>query len=183
MVGRSTPSALSLLSLLWFEFCADAYTCCAIPIHASSSSIHVVAFDQQAHVLCATTVLDQDLKFSLLVAPCASPATIKFEIQVDGCPWDYSISAGDDGSVDIPGLSFGIGPLTAGAVLDYTLSGNAEALEIKLGIDACAQVFGVKECGSDITSELPLNILDEKINFGACAALARPRPHLAFLRV
>ena len=68
--------------------------------------------DDGAHVLCATTVLDQDLKFSLLVAPCESPATIKFEISVDGEPWDYSVTAGDTGSVDIPGLSFGIGCVT-----------------------------------------------------------------------
>lgn len=133
-------------------------------------------------MICDTTVLDVDLEFSLLIAPCAQPeATIKFEIQVDGCPWDYSITAGMDGSVDIPGLSFDIGIVSAGAVLDYSLDGNAEALEIKLGLDACGSVFGVKECGSDLSSDFPINILDEKINFGACAAGAAP-PKFAFVR-
>jgi len=103
---------------------------------------------------------------------------MKFEISVDGTPWSYLVSAGQTGSVPIPGLSFGVAGVSLGAELDYTLSGNADALSIDLGIDACGSVFGYKKCGSYFTSELPLDILDEKIHFGAC--IAESAPLLAF---
>ena len=134
--------------------------------------------DDGAQLLCSTTLLRQDLAFSLRVAPCDSPAQVKFDISIDGQPWSYTVTAGQTGSVDIPGLSFGVAGVSAGAVLDYALGGNAEALKIDLGIDACASAFGFKTCGSSLTSELPLEILDEKIHFGAC--FAEREPLLAF---
>ena len=53
---------------------------------------------------------------------------------------------------------------SAGAVLDYTLTLHSKSgdrlLEIVLGVDACAHIGPVQECGGDLTSLLPLDFLD-----------------------
>ena len=56
------------------------------------------------------------------------------------------------------------------AVLDYELDGNGNALEIKLGLDACGSVLGVSRCLSyELPADFPINILDATIKFGECA--------------
>ncbi len=49
--------------------------------------------------------------------------------------------------------------------LAVDLSGNAEQIEVQLGLDACASVFGYQKCGSDLTSSLPYYVLDEQYDF------------------
>jgi len=100
------------------------------------------------------------------IDPCGATPEVKLSFAFDGCEWDYTLESGQQNQVDIPGLSFGIGPVSAGAVLDYSLtlskSGSDENFGISLGLDACASVpiFG-KECGHDLTSELPFWVIND----------------------
>ncbi len=53
-----------------------------------------------------------------------------------------------------------------------TIDGNADNLEIKAGLDACVDLPVVgEECGADLTSELPLYILD--VSPGALVSLLK----------
>jgi len=127
--------------------------------------------DDGAKVDCLTDIFGNPLKFSVTIAPCASPdATLDFEVDVNGTPWDYTIKAGSSGTEPIPGLTFSIGVASAAAVLDYSLDGNADHLEVDLGIDACVDVpFLGKKCGADVSSELPIPVINHTFSFGACA--------------
>ena len=73
-------------------------------------------------------------------------------------------------SIDIPGLSVKIPYINvnAGIVLDVSVGGNAESLSLKVGIDACAQLPVVgKQCGSKLTSDLPIWLIKETYAFGS----------------
>ena len=79
-------------------------------------------------------------------------------------------SPGEDKDIDIPGLSVTIPYINvnAGIVLDVSVGGNAESLSLKVGIDACAQLPVVgKQCGSKLTSDLPIWLIKETYAFGS----------------
>jgi len=82
-----------------------------------------------------------------------------------------SIASGDTGSEPIPGLDWNFLAVEFGAVLDYSLDGNADRLDIKLSLDACGTVLGISRCMSyELPADFPIEILDATINFGECAS-------------
>lgn len=106
------------------------------------------------------------------IAPCASRAYVDLSVHDSkfGVKYDIGkVAAGTDEDFDIPGLSIDIPgvPVSAGVVVDVKVDGNIDNLELQVGVDACAQipVWG-KECGSDLTSVLPVWLLDTTFNFG-----------------
>lgn len=101
--------------------------------------------------------------------PCAQPLHIDLEITESDMGIDYpitGITAGEDNEIPIPGLSWGI-PIvgTADAEMAVKIDGNLDDVTISLGVDACATVLGVEECGSDLTSELPIYLLNSEFDF------------------
>ena len=101
-------------------------------------------------------------------APCAQEAEAEFEVTESdlGIDWTKSYEAGEAEEFPIPGLTVGIPILgTAQVELAVELDGDASALTVSLGLDACiVSYFGTK-CGSDLTSELPYYALNEQYDF------------------
>jgi hypothetical protein len=143
---------------------------------------HCTESSDAGKLACKTSVLDVPLAMTIDVEPCAQPsAFIDFSVSVDGVPWDDKISAGEDGNIPIPGLSFSIPgiPISAGAVLAYSLDGNAAAFKVKLGLDACADVPIIgNECASSVdSSDFPISLLDDTFDFSdMCNGPSPPGP-------
>ena len=118
---------------------------------------------------CAVDMLDVDLiGFSVNLAPCASPAALTIRVtEADaGIDWSTQYAAGDSGEVAVPDLSIDI-PIvgSAGVYAVYDLEGDASALGLALGLDACMSVLGYQKCGSSLTSELPIILLNSTYKF------------------
>ena len=47
----------------------------------------------------------------------------------------------------------------------FDIEGDLSNLDIKLGLDACGTVVGKSVCGSDLTDDLPIYVLDGSFNF------------------
>ena len=62
-------------------------------------------------------------------------------------------------------------------MLDLGIDGNAGSLTLKVGVDACIDlpIIG-NECGSKVTSELPVNFLDETYDFSDVCNGPSPGP-------
>jgi hypothetical protein len=56
---------------------------------------------------------------------------------------------------------------SAGLVLDLQLDGNLNDLEVEIGFDACVTTRIGQECGSNLTSLLPLWILNHTLSFAS----------------
>jgi hypothetical protein len=104
--------------------------------------------------------------------PCANPAFIDIEITEADAGVDYKLAdlkAGTSEDVPIPGLDLVI-PLvgSAGVVADIKVSGNADAFQLNLGLDACITSPLGKECGSDLVpTGLPVEIIQGDFSFGS----------------
>lgn len=122
---------------------------------------------------CAVDMLDVDLiGFSVNLAPCRSPAalTIRVTEADDGIDWSTQYKSGDSGEVAVPDLSINI-PIvgSAGVYAVYDLEGDASSLGLALGLDACLSVLGYQKCGSSLTSDLPIILLNSTYKFdGLC---------------
>ena len=107
--------------------------------------------------------------------PCAQPLHVDLEVTESDLGIDYPIAgltAGEDNEIPIPGLSWSI-PIVGGAdaMMAVKIDGNLDALQLSIGVDACATVLGFKECGSDLTSDLPINLINAQFDFSnLCAA-------------
>lgn len=119
-------------------------------------------------VECSISIFDDTVNFIANIQPCAQPADIEFEISDTDLGVDYTktISMQDSEQFDIPGLTFGIpGYASASAVADVTVGGDLDDVEISLGLDACASVAGFQVCGSSLTDELPVTVLEGTYDF------------------
>ena len=117
------------------------------------------------------SIESEKIGVQLNVDACSPEASISLDITASKPKINFpiaAISAGHDEDIPVPGLSVGIKGIDAGIVIDVSIGGNADALSLKVGVDACAQVPIIgKECGSSITSYLPIELLDETYNFGS----------------
>merc|ERR1719345_556598 len=123
----------------------------------------------QFEVQCQVDFMDVDeIGLTGSFAPCAQEAEAEFEVTESdlGIDWTKSYEAGEAEEFPIPGLTVGIPILgTAQVELAVELDGDASALTVSLGLDACiVSYFGTK-CGSDLTSELPYYALNEQYDF------------------
>ena len=119
-------------------------------------------------ISCNFSLFSDNIDLSANVQPCSNPADVVFEVQDSkfGVDFSHTVTLGIDDSIPIPGLTFGIpGYASAGAVLDVTLEGNLGDITFDAALDACAKVFGVSVCGSDLTSDLPWTVLSGTFDF------------------
>jgi len=132
--------------------------------------------DLGAVAKCQVNVMDVDsVGVKAQFEPCAQPLTIGLEITEADAGIDYpiaGISAGDDKEIPVPGLSFGLPVIgSADANMAVKVDGNIDAVNIAIGVDACATVLGFKKCGSSLTSELPIWILNGQFDFSNLCAV------------
>ena len=64
----------------------------------------------------------------------------------------------------------------AGVYATVALMGNLDSLTAKLGLNLCAEVAGITECGSKIYSGLPVNVLTGTWDFGDICQGPGPGP-------
>ena len=156
-------SATILLHVSAVDFCNEISP--ILPSECSCSS-------QQygATVGCAVNFFDVDTigltgEFELCHNPAS--ATIKVNDTKFGINHELAgLVAGKAIDFPIPGLSLDIpdiGSVGVNAVFD--IEGDLENMDIKLGLDACGKVLGHSVCGSKLTDELPIYILDHTFNF------------------
>jgi hypothetical protein len=104
---------------------------------------------------------------SLTHAHLANPVPIYDAAGPDG--FDFRIATlrtGTKKTIPIPGLSVAI-PIvgSAGVVLDFQLDGNLNDLQVEIGFDACVTTRIGQECGSALTSLLPVWLLNQTLSF------------------
>merc|ERR1712151_519286 len=77
-----------------------------------------------------------------------------------------AIRAGKEVRVPVPGLSVGVpsGP-NAGVQLRVFLNGSPSSLQTLVCLGACAQVGFFWLCGSQLTAELPICLLEGRYDF------------------
>ena len=166
--GSSGPSASCFSTCI--SSCLQATVCDILNEYLPSECQCTVPSPNGAHVSCSINFLDIDtIGMTADIEPCGNPATIGGEITEADLGINYQwgpYSTGDSGEEPIPGLSVGI-PIVGNAQVEaaYDIEGNAGALTIKLGLDACIDSIIGKECGSDLTSELPIYILQDTFHF------------------
>ena len=118
---------------------------------------------------CTVDMLDVDtLGFSANLAPCGKPASLTLRVTEadEGIDWSTQYDSGESGEVPVPDLSIDV-PIfgSAGVYAVYEIDGDASALGIALGLDACGTVLGITKCGSSVTSELPIILLNNTYKF------------------
>jgi len=120
---------------------------------------------------CQVNMLNLDtVGLKMDIEPCADPAHVNLDVTEADLGIDYPITgltAGEDEDIPIPGLSINIpvvGDAGVNAVVD--LDGNVDQFTMDLGLDACAEVMGYQQCGSKLTSELPVWVLQGTFSFG-----------------
>jgi len=169
-MAKAAHAAIVLLAACSVQFAAafgpddtlcsfiDQYT----PSFCTCSSLDGKKYN--AKLVCDKTLLGQTIAATIDVEPCNTKPLVSFSISFDGIPWSISLVSGEHGQVGIPGCSFDILGIKAGAVLDYSLSlaphRGTDDLGVALGLDACAGVGTLKKCGSGLTHYLPLTFLN-----------------------
>lgn len=119
---------------------------------------------------CSVNFLEVDTITVLAeVVPCQAPAHADLTISDSelGISHQFAgISAGEAYNLPVPGLSLDV-PLVGevGVVMDIELDGDLSSFEIDLAVDACAGSGSDQECGSDLTSYLPIELLSHSFNF------------------
>lgn len=114
--------------------------------------------------------------FTATLDVCDVPATANIRVNDTKIGIDHELAgltAGKAVDIPVPGLSLTIpkiGSVGVNAVFD--IEGDLEALDIKLGIDACGKILGVQLCGEKLTKKLPIYLLDHTFNFGSLCANA-----------
>jgi hypothetical protein len=76
------------------------------------------------------------------------------------------ITFGTDQEFPIPGFSIDIPVVgSAGVFAAVDVSGDVSSFQAKLGLDACIDSIIGEECGSSLTSELPVYVLQGTFSF------------------
>jgi hypothetical protein len=137
---------------------------------------------------CKTPLFGVDITLSAELALCETPVAITFTFDVDPLPPFYwEVTAEKKWHVPIPGLDFNVPglPMSAGAFAVADLEGSSGTFNISIGIDACAEIdlpipghpVTGQECGSDISSDLPLYFLGPwTFDFTSACADRPPAP-------
>jgi hypothetical protein len=106
--------------------------------------------------------------------PCALPMYYSVEVTEADASVDYKIelAADQDEEIPIPGVSVVVPGLgEAGLYVDASIFGNVDSLEMHIGLDACADLYGLESCASTIDPiDFPIWILDATFNFSAVCA-------------
>mmetsp|Transcript_89047 Transcript_89047/g.172493 ORF Transcript_89047/g.172493 Transcript_89047/m.172493 type:complete len:218 (-) Transcript_89047:193-846(-) len=106
--------------------------------------------------------------------PCAEPMYYSMEVtEADlGVDYKFEIAADEEEEIPIPDVSVDIPGLgEAGLFADVSVFGNIDALEIHIGLDACADVLGYETCASTVDPvDFPIWILDETFDFSTVCA-------------
>lgn len=104
------------------------------------------------------------------VDPCGVPAEVRLKVVEEEHGINYTVAsegAGKTMKVPIPGASIDI-PVAGNVGLDAAIQvqGNADMLQLKVGLDACTEILGKSLCGSDLTRFLPFWVLKGNYSFG-----------------
>ena len=95
----------------------------------------------------------------------------------DGIDFSHTIDLGSE-TEDVPTpIMIGI-PEVGNVALDIaaSMSVDADTMDLKLGFDACATVLGYQVCGSELLSDLPINIIDEPFTWSDTCGGPPPPP-------
>jgi hypothetical protein len=121
-------------------------------------------------VNCSVRLLRSD-EISLIadVAPCDDVAHIDLKVSERNHQINFTlagIEAGQTVNEPIPGLSVDVPKIgDAGVDAMVKIDGGLEMLELKLGLDACAEIHDYKVCGGSLTSHLPFWVLHGSFHF------------------
>jgi hypothetical protein len=110
------------------------------------------------------------LQFGLTNQPTYLPSCSLTIYETDaGFSYSKSIGAGTEiAQFPIPGLSIGVpGIGDCGVFAGVTFEGNAESLTLDGTLDLCGEVAGVKACGSDVYSGLPVDVISGTWDFSS----------------
>ena len=119
---------------------------------------------------CSVNFFNLDnVGLDLSISPCGHPAEAtldftdtKFHIQHELA----GLHAGKDLKWPVPGLSLDFPEVgEVGMVVDFGFEGNANALTIKIGLDACGKVAKFGICGSQLHVGLPLQVFSHTFQF------------------
>jgi hypothetical protein len=117
-------------------------------------------------ILTPSTHLTRTHSANLTLSP-----IIPFTMAAGPDGFDYQIASlqtGTKKTIPIPGLSITIPVVgSAGIVIDLQLDGDLNELQVEIGLDACATTLVGQECGSALTSALPVWILNQTLSFSS----------------
>lgn len=121
-------------------------------------------------VNCSVSLLQSDqIGLILDIAPCDDVAHLDLTVTERTHGINYTlagIEVGETLSEPIPGLSIDVPKVgNAGVVAIVSIEGGLDMLDLKIGLNACAEILGEKVCGSSLTSYLPFWILDDVFHF------------------
>lgn len=121
---------------------------------------------------CLITVLEHDkVGLQIDILPCGDPAYVDLQLTESTHHFNVtvaSVEAGEEKDIPFPGLSVAIPHVgNIGVDASVLVDGNLDALQLKIGVNACAMVLGRKVCGSDLTKHLPIWILNGRHAFGS----------------
>ena len=132
---------------------------------------------------CEITLLGVGIRYGAdLSGLCTPPAQGLLFVDTipswPGDPWEFPFASPDEFYVGVPGLSFSIPVIgSAAGKAVGSVSGTLSALQLGLGLDACAVFLGTELCGADLTSSLPYYIVESTFDFGAgCGGGPAPPP-------
>jgi hypothetical protein len=123
------------------------------------------------------------LHFQATLLPCINPASVSLEVTEADYKIDYLVgnfSAGvNEDDIPIPGLSLDIpfvGSVGVNAIVQ--VDGDASEFDFNLGLDGCMSVLGKTVCGSELTSYLPIWVLNGTITLSdLCSSTASNVAH------
>jgi len=122
----------------------------------------------QAQISCQVNFVDVDtIGLIVTLLPCINPASVSIEVTEADLSIDYLVgnfSAGTNEDIPIPGLDVDIpiiGSVGVNAVVQ--VDGDAQELDFNLGLDGCITILGYTKCGADLTSSLPIWVLNGSI--------------------
>jgi len=121
-------------------------------------------------VNCSARMLQSD-EISLIVdvAPCDDVAHVDLKVSERNHQINFTlagIEAGQTVNEPIPGLSVDVPKIgDAGVDAMVKIDGGLETLELKVGLDACAEIHDYKVCGGSLTSHLPFWVLHGSFHF------------------
>ena len=112
------------------------------------------------------------------ILPCINPASVALEVTEAYYKIDYLVgkfSAGVNEDIPIPGLSLDIplvGEVGVNAIVQ--VDGDASEFDFNLGLDGCMSIAEKTVCGGDLTSYLPVWILNATITLSDLCASTMP---------
>lgn len=152
------------------DFCGEIQP--HLPNHCSCTSLQL-----GAKVGCTIDFLDVDtIGLTATLDLCDDPASADIRVNDTKLHIDHELAgltAGKAIDVPIPGLSLAIPKLgSVGVNAVFDIEGDLAELDVKIGIDACADVLHHELCGEKLTHKLPIYVLDHTFDFGSLCANA-----------